>query len=145
MPEVYGKKKHQHAFVTFQVPPAPESAAEPTGEPRLPNPPKKANHTQCYSGCTYCTCHAYLPNLLPILIGRKPIQARVDTCLKAMNDRLVGIDTVMEPERRCNGKRNIQGRRRVVVNDNVWHCNFMIGAQCDCCRIRSECLDRWVE
>jgi len=62
-------------------------------------------------------------------------------------DRLVRIDTVMEPETRCNGKRNIQGRRRVVVNDNVWHCSFMIGAetaQCGCCRLSSECLDRWV-
>jgi len=88
------QKKYQHAFVTFQVPPAPESAAEPTGGPRLPNAPPKANRTQCYSGCTYCTC-----------FFQRSIQARVDKCLKAMNksrqgevDRLVGIDTVMEPE-----------------------------------------------
>jgi len=108
------QKKYQHAFVTFQVPPAPESAATPTGEPRPPNAPQKPTRTQCYSGCTYCTCYAYLPNLLPTLVGRKPIQARVDTCLKAMNKSRQGgsgIDTVMELERRCDGKCNIQGCR----------------------------------
>jgi len=60
-------------------------------------------------------------------------------------DRLVRI--VMEPERRCDGKCNIQGRRRVAVYDNIWHCSFMIvagTARYDCCLLRSECLDCWV-
>jgi len=97
------------------------------GEPRPPNAPQKSTRTQCYSGCTYCTCCAHLPNLLPTLVGRKPIQARVDTCLKAMNksrqgevDRLIRIDTVME-------QRGVVTENAILKVDDVLSCTITSG------------------